>query len=258
MNQESPFQFLAKTPPSEDADDILYANGIFADTGLPLCQMTIEEVAEIAAGQAGSTIERQVSQAKFEDATVAHYGTVGDVDPNNLSEAGWGIVFPTDVDDQRRQALEPLMEHRRRQILERCDRDYGDILFRVFEGTNGYKPGESCTDWLARQGVGMHVVDPLEGVPFYLLLVGSPEEIPFEFQYLLDIYWGVGRLHFDDSEDYRRYAESVVEYETRTWLPSHLPWARRRATTNQPGPPSARGRALRSRISSANRPRRKR
>ena len=65
----------------------------------------------------------------------------------------------------------------------------------------------------------MHAVDPLQGVPFYLLLAGSPEEIPFEFQYLLDIYWGVGRLHFDGPDDYRRYAESVVAYQTAATVP---------------------------------------
>jgi hypothetical protein len=37
-------------------------------------------------------------------------------------------------------------------------------------------------------------------VPFYLLLVASPEEIPFEFQYLLDIYGDVGQLRFDDPD----------------------------------------------------------
>ena len=60
----------------------------------------------------------------------------------------------------------------------------------------------------------MDVVDPAKGVPFYLLIVAPPDAIPFEFQYFLDIYWGVGRLWFDTADEFRQYADSVVAYET--------------------------------------------
>jgi hypothetical protein len=137
---------------------------------------------------------------------------VSDVDPNKLEEAGWGIVFPRSIDPAVRVALEPLIEHRRRQVGN-------PRLFKIFEGPTGYQSNDTVTGWLARFGVGLAVVDPLGGVPLYLLIVGSPEEIPFEFQYLLDAYWSVGRLHFDAPAQYRAYAEAVVAYETESTLP---------------------------------------
>lgn len=204
--------YLASEPPPQDTDDILYANGIFAETGLPLCQLETSELVEIVGGETMSKTEEQQSRHKHTDATVPHYGTVGDVDPNELAETGWGIVFPAKGDPAIKAALEPLIEHRRKQVGD-------DSLFKIFEGADGFRPDDDCPGWLARHGVALSVVDPLEGVPFYLLLVGSPYEIPFEAQYLLDIYWGVGRLHFDAPDDYRRYAESVVEYETADSVP---------------------------------------
>ncbi len=56
------------------------------------------------------------------------------------------------------------------------------------------------------------------------MLVGSPEQIPFEFQYELAVNHAVGRLYFDDLDDYTRYAEAVVEAENpeRTLRPKKV------------------------------------
>jgi hypothetical protein len=132
---------------------------------------------------------------------------IADVDPNNLSEAGWGIIFPSKVDPAIREALQPLIDHRSLQVRE-------PSLLKVFEGASGFQTGDTVRSWLSRFNVGFSIVDPALGVPLYLLIVASPEEIPFEFQYLLDTYWSVGRLHFDTPEEYRAYVQGVISYET--------------------------------------------
>jgi Peptidase family C25 len=137
---------------------------------------------------------------------------VSEVDPNKLDEAGWGIVFHRNADAAVREALAPLIEHRRKQVPDAR-------LFKIFEGSSGYQPNDTVGSWLARFNVGLAVVDPFGGVPLYLLIVGPPTEIPFEFQYLLDAYWSVGRLDFDTAAQYRAYAESVIAYETATTVP---------------------------------------
>jgi hypothetical protein len=92
----------------------------------------------------------------------------------------------------------------------------GDKLFRIFEGGAGYRPGERKDQFFKRQEpeVMPGPADPAQ-MPFYVLLVGSPEEIPYKFQFQLDVMRGVGRIDYgDDYEAYHRYAQSIVMAES--------------------------------------------
>jgi hypothetical protein len=140
------------------------------------------------------------------------------LDPCDLRRAGWAIVFAGDAPPTLQEVLRPLMELRARQVpADRC---------KVLE----YRPGESVRAWLNRYGAALGKVSPTK-VPYYVLLVGGPEAIPFPFQYLLDVEYAVGRLTFERPEDYRQYAESVASYEAAAmppnareivyWGPSH-------------------------------------
>lgn len=191
---------------------LLTFNGIDATTGAYL--LPPKTLAELAANLSGERTNPQdphfLELQKRDQARKVgdrHLGVKEGVDPKNLAEAGWGVVFPHDADPAIPEALQELFDWRQAQAAAHDER-----LFRVLRGPQGYRSGESKTAFLQRLGAGPGAVDPLK-MPYYLLVVGSPEAIPFRFQTQLDVQYAVGRLHFDRPEDYAHYARSVVAAE---------------------------------------------
>jgi hypothetical protein len=184
--------------------DLLYFNGINGASGdyllPPLSPTDISKVAQ------GETLDEQhLKELKwwYQHTTEGHYGVKEGVDPKSLNESGWGVIFPANTDPAVREALNELLYFRREQAGSR---------FHEYAGPNGYRPGETKQKFLERQGAGPGPADP-DKVPYYLLIVGDPEAIPFRFQCQLDVQYAVGRLHFDSLDDYACYAHSVVEAE---------------------------------------------
>jgi hypothetical protein len=130
-------------------------------------------------------------------------------DESDLTQAGWGVIFPADADPAIADALMPLLDFRRKQVGTRHVE-----LYREFAQERGYQPGQTYLDFLEKNGMGPGIPDPLR-VPTYLLIVGDPEQIPFEFQYGLGVQYCVGRVHFDRLEDYRHYAANIAAAEEK-------------------------------------------
>ena len=149
------------------------------------------------------------------------------IEPRDLAEAGWGVVFADGVDPAIREALTPLLELRRSQASRIDERRYREL---------DHLERETKRRFLPRHGAGPGpVVDP-SVVPYYLLLVGAPDRVPFDLQFGLEVQYAVGRLSFESAEDYARYARSVVAYEAGA--PGRPPGVTLFGVENEDDPPT--------------------
>lgn len=184
-------------------EDHVFLNGVNGATGSYLMPaLTVEDVARLARGEALDADRFADLRARHESAA-ATFGVPFGVDPQDLAQTGWGLLFASDAEPDLRAALASLLALRAEQAKD---------LYKEFAGPAGYRPGESSRAWLARQGVGPGQPQ-VRKVPYYLMIVGDPECIPFRFQYELGLNYAVGRIHFDALDEYRQYAASVVAME---------------------------------------------
>jgi hypothetical protein len=200
------------TPESSEGDGLLHANGIDALTGLPALSpippdRVIERDPSTPRDPAG--LSRLGRLFGFLTKTLHGLPEELELKANDPAAVGWAVVFASDVPDDVRHAVEPLIAHRRDHT-----RVPGDRL-KVLE----IDPGKSLDEWLRKVGAHRSDVDPAK-LPYYVTLIGGPESIPFEHQSELDVGYAVGRLSFDRAEDYRQYAESVIAYETAAAPPN--------------------------------------
>lgn len=180
---------------------LLYVNGIDFNTGqYAFAPRSIDDIAkQVAQRHDPRSLEKTMGDKPRSFALP--FRTT-----EKVEDAGWGVIFPTNTPDAIRNALTPLIEFRRQRAGKRL---------KVLD----YRPGEQLRDWYTRQQISPGNFS-LSKVPYYLLLAGPPDQLPFEFQYLLGIEYAVGRLAFDDPRDYAQYVSSVIAYESGKSVPN--------------------------------------
>ena len=189
--------------------EFLVFNGVNASSGDYLMPpMTPQEVSALAQGEEFDPRHLDELKWRYRQATESHLGVKAGVDPRNLAETGWGVIFAHGADLAIREALGELLDHRREQATKSHEHYY-----KEYTGAGAYRPGESKDQFLARHGAAPGPVDP-DNVPYYLLIVGDPAAIPYDFQHQLDVAYAVGRIHFESLDEYAQYARSVVDSET--------------------------------------------
>lgn len=188
--------------------DQLYFNGVNGANGEYLLPpMSPREISKIARGE--TLDEDHLPELKFwhDYKTQKHLGPKEGVDPKDIAQSGWGVIFAfadKDATPAVKEALKELLDLRRQQAGER---------YKEFTDEHALRPDERKMDFLARHGMGPGPANP-DKVPYYLMLVGDPEKIPYRFQYQLDVAYAVGRIHFNTLDEYAQYARSVVMSET--------------------------------------------
>ena len=179
--------------------DTFYANGIDVDTGTYAVRpMDAEELEALIRGEKPP---ENITELEWRAERSVSLGAKEGVDEKDLAQAGWAVIFAGGADPAVEAALEPLLALRREQAGAR----YHRYTFNVGQDTKD--------SFLARHGAAPGPADP-DRVPYYLLIVGSPAEIPYQVQSQLDVQYATGRLHFGTAAEYRTYADGVVAAET--------------------------------------------
>lgn len=192
-----------------------FSLGVDFETGEYLeSPSSLEEVGELVEERTCGE-ERKYSRKrdKLESASLRPLLPPQDLDVNNLAQTGWAVIFAEGVDSAVRRELQPLLEHRKAAATGLRETGYRGLV-----GQFDYQSGDSREDFLDRWKVGSGTVVATERLPYYLLLVGSPRQIPFEIQYELAIDYAVGRLWFDTPEEYGSYVRNLLESEANKSL----------------------------------------
>ena len=127
-----------------------------------------------------------------------HSATPNIYDPLSV---GWSFLV-SEKDPQKQEiieAMQPLAVHRKMK---------NPTQPLIFNCTKEYEWG----DWMRNNCWTISVATK----PYYILIVGGPDQIPFRFQTMIDGSVGVGRVCFDSIEELKTYINKVIRLENNS------------------------------------------
>ncbi len=187
-----------------------FFNGIDPDGNYLFAASSVEQVFKLARGEFEKISDGAQKRIQYLSANKekAFYGF--DAPLHEISEAGWGVIVPESLDEESLHEIEKLRAHRKihnnipDKICPEIIKLSGIPNYRSFLTQRNVSPGFGS----------------VEKLPYYLLIVGGPESIPFRFQYELATEYAVGRIAFRSSEEYRAYIDQLIKYETAANVPT--------------------------------------
>lgn len=182
-------------------DEMLYTNGIDGFSGRYLHPPIVHsKLAKLIKGEPIDNSLKAFFKNIWQKISQPHLGLPHNISAEDVTQAGWGIIFHKNEDPVIKETMRPLINHRKQQVA--------DDKFKVLEHDGSI----TLAQWLVENGVSLGSMT-LSKVPYYLLIVGSPEKIPFAFGHQLSADYAVGRIHFDEPHAYEQYVSSIIAYE---------------------------------------------
>ncbi|MGB7874347.1 MAG: C25 family cysteine peptidase [Anaerolineales bacterium] len=187
-----------------------FFNGISPDGNYLFEEYSVEQVFKLAQGEYEKITEADQKRIRYLSTTKekAFYGF--DAPLNEISEAGWGVIAHESLSEEILHEIEKLRSHRK---------THGNISDKLCPEIIKLTGIPDYRKFLAERNVSPGFGN-VEKLPYYLLIVGGPEVIPFRFQYELATEYAVGRIAFKTRESYQAYIEQLIAYETAATIPT--------------------------------------
>jgi hypothetical protein len=170
--------------------------GIDYTTGAPLFEAQSEDrfadivLRALSLGGESSQIAKGVTRGEIQRPQTIDFG--------NVRKAGW--VYLLNSSDPNRdeiiRIIRPLAIQRRMKSPEK------PLVFLD-------QTPEKWFDWILKNLTPFGLDEP----PYYLLIVGNPQQIPFRFQSFLSSSFAVGRLDFETLDELAAYVEKILALE---------------------------------------------
>jgi hypothetical protein len=187
-----------------------FFNGIDPDGNYLFEESSVEQVCQLAQNEFEKIPDDDQKRIQYLSTTKEKTFYGFDAPLQDVSEAGWAVLVHESTGEGILHEIERLRSHRK------VHNDITDELCPEIITLSGIP---EYRKFLAERELFPGFGD-VRKLPYYLLIAGGPELIPFRFQYELATEYAVGRITFKTREEYQAYIDQLIEYETSSTVPT--------------------------------------